>query len=58
MNRFLLPSAQRPGIIRRLLLALHIVKAPKASSCVPNWHYSSVDAGDYLVLIHSVNDAD
>ncbi len=46
----------RPGIIQRLLLALHIVKAPKASSCVPNWHFSNVDTTGELVSIHCVRD--
>ena len=46
----------RPGVIRRVLLALHIVKPPKANSCVPNWHYSNVDTTGQLVTIHGVRD--
>jgi hypothetical protein len=56
MNKF--PSSQfnRPGAIRRLLLALHVVKAPKATSCVPNWHYSNVDTTGQILTIHCVKD--
>ena len=46
----------RPGIIRRVLLALHLVKRVKASAKVLNWHYSGLDTGSYLTTIHGVRD--
>lgn len=38
----------RPGIIRRLLRALHLVKPPKGTSKA-NWHYSEIDTTGELV---------
>ena len=67
VNGTLLPSRHRyprlvepyrPGIIRRLLLALGIIKAPKASSCVPNWHFSNVDTTGQLVTFHCAKDGE
>jgi hypothetical protein len=45
----------RPGIIRRILQVLHLVKRPKSTS-EANWHYSDIDIRSYLTTIHGERD--
>ena len=43
----------RPGIIRRILLALHLVKRVRGTSKA-NWHYSEVDTeGEFICVLCS-----
>lgn len=45
----------RPGIIKRILLALHLVKPMKGTSKA-NWHYDNLDTVGSIAFFHGQKD--